>query len=1095
MKAQSVETFGSGQPTGWTNFNSTGTTSSNGKWKFSGNPGYAMSGTSSHTADGSHFAWVDGSSPYPLTVTMQTDVVDLNNYINPHLSFWLKKNKSSASYNSNEFKVEINHSGGTITQELSYSQNTLNGDWEEFVIDLTGYSGQIQARFVLVKQSGSGSFYDDTAIDDVSFYSVANLDASPTGISNLPNPVCTIDTNIAVDVTNYGGDTITSLAVNWLVNGVAMTPVSSSDTILPGNTGSIALGTVSSLQFGDVVTVITGNVNGQADELPANDTLVYEYIQGLSGTYYIGPFATDDYSSFGAAIADLYDLGICGPLTFMVQDSLYVEQIDFDGDINGASASNLVTFQSVDGADSCIITWGSTSSAENYILNAGTSHLKFDGFTFLPTSSSYARSVVSTEAIENFTLTNSIVLGVATTSTSNWRSNLYFYNQAFKDITITNNEIYNGSYSCYLYGNYNANGSNLVFDNNKVVNPYYAHTYLYYWNDISVQNNEFLKDGGATYSWGGYGIYGGTLNGDVKVMNNLINSDSIGFPRYGIYNFSVTGTFGEFAQYSNNRIWMGEGGATGNTYYGIYVSTPLFVQVANNSIVIDSASSSSSRGIYLAGGAANFMYNNAVTNYGSGNAVYISSGATLAESDHNSFYSNGNVGYLGGNHATLADWQAATGMDSNSISVRDWFTDRMRIATCEDSLNGMGMPLANLMYDYEGQMRHATTPDIGADEFSSVASFSLGDGSVLCDGSTLDIEAAYWDTVTWSTGYVGNTVTVTTPGIYSAIAVGACGTAYDTVDVQPQTMPSLPATANICDADSTMLDPAVGAGAMYTWNDGSTDSTITVNAPGTYSVAIVDAYGCSSVDTAVITQSPVVALDDTYEFCEGDQADLDAAIPGSYMWNDGSSNQFLTVTSPGVYWVEVTDGFSCVSADTTEVIEILLPVAMFGTDTNTSSFYTVIFSDSSMNNTDWLWDFGDGTTSTDPNPIHVYPTTWGIDTYTVTLTVTNECGTDSYEGQVVLDMVGVEELANGDKVNVYPNPNNGEFNVNVVTQDNREVSMEVVDVQGRIVMSQSYGSVNGTAVNNVSLGSVANGIYFVKVYVEGEVSIHRITVH
>lgn len=48
---------------------------------------------------------------------------------------------------------------------------------------------------------------------------------------------------------------------------------------------------------------------------------------------------------------------------------------------------------------------------------------------------------------------------------------------------------------------------------------------------------------------------------------------------------------------------------------------------------------------------------------------------------------------------------------------------------------------------------------------------------------------------------------------------------------------------------------------------------------------------------------------------------------------------------------------------------------------------TVIFTDTSTGKiTDYLWDFGDGITSTDKNPTHVYDTS---DTYTVTLTVTN----------------------------------------------------------------------------------------------------------
>src|SRR5690606_36184360 len=69
------------------------------------------------------------------------------------------------------------------------------------------------------------------------------------------------------------------------------------------------------------------------------------------------------------------------------------------------------------------------------------------------------------------------------------------------------------------------------------------------------------------------------------------------------------------------------------------------------------------------------------------------------------------------------------------------------------------------------------------------------------------------------------------------------------------------------------------------------------------------------------------------------------------------------------------------------------PVAKF--TTNVSEGYaplTVQFNDNSENAISFNWEFGDGTTSTDKNPIHTYSTA-GI--YTVNLTVSNENGSDS----------------------------------------------------------------------------------------------------
>ena len=42
----------------------------------------------------------------------------------------------------------------------------------------------------------------------------------------------------------------------------------------------------------------------------------------------------------------------------------------------------------------------------------------------------------------------------------------------------------------------------------------------------------------------------------------------------------------------------------------------------------------------------------------------------------------------------------------------------------------------------------------------------------------------------------------------------------------------------------------------------------------------------------------------------------------------------------------------------------------------------------------WYWNFGDGTTSTKQNPVHTYRNLINTQYYTVTLTVSNERGTD-----------------------------------------------------------------------------------------------------
>ncbi len=71
-----------------------------------------------------------------------------------------------------------------------------------------------------------------------------------------------------------------------------------------------------------------------------------------------------------------------------------------------------------------------------------------------------------------------------------------------------------------------------------------------------------------------------------------------------------------------------------------------------------------------------------------------------------------------------------------------------------------------------------------------------------------------------------------------------------------------------------------------------------------------------------------------------------------------------------------------------------LPIADFSASTTNASVNEVInFTDeSAFSPTSWLWDFGDGDTSTEQNPTHSYS---AIGTYTVQLTVENENGSDT----------------------------------------------------------------------------------------------------
>ena len=75
------------------------------------------------------------------------------------------------------------------------------------------------------------------------------------------------------------------------------------------------------------------------------------------------------------------------------------------------------------------------------------------------------------------------------------------------------------------------------------------------------------------------------------------------------------------------------------------------------------------------------------------------------------------------------------------------------------------------------------------------------------------------------------------------------------------------------------------------------------------------------------------------------------------------------------------------------LIRVKPPIARFGYETTCVNRLQFNFLDSSVGAGSWFWDFGDGTTSTQQNPVHVFP---GFNSYNVSLTVTNDTCSHTY---------------------------------------------------------------------------------------------------
>jgi len=132
---------------------------------------------------------------------------------------------------------------------------------------------------------------------------------------------------------------------------------------------------------------------------------------------------------------------------------------------------------------------------------------------------------------------------------------------------------------------------------------------------------------------------------------------------------------------------------------------------------------------------------------------------------------------------------------------------------------------------------------------------------------------------------------------------------------------------------------------------------------------------------------------------------------------------------------------------------------------------TIEFHDESKYASNWFWDFGDGYTSTERNPIHTFADLTN-EIYLVKQKVWNFCCSDStfeWVGKVSTGIVTIENL-----ITIFPNPVQNILTVNCT--DNSPAELMLVDVTGRPVYAQYIAG-----STDIDLSSFAKGIYFLHV--------------
>lgn len=559
-------------------------------------------------------------------------------------------------------------------------------------------------------------------------YVVPDYDA---GVTDFPSgALCTGVQAIEVTVGNLGYLNLTSFDVHWTysVNGAAATAGAtlsvSGSNVDKGLDTVVTLGNIT-LNSGSTYSIVAYTVSpsGQADQRTANDTFKFDVRPALTGTFTIG--SNGDYGSFADAVKDLDDLGICGPVTFHVDDSTFVESITLDG-IVGVSGTNPLTFTSDPANTSMAVLEGNLEFGDITYVEFDNMHLK--------STSGYTVNLNGLN--DNLTIDSCIVEAGSSSS-----ANACIYDMRGKNTSnlfITNSEIFGGYYGIYINGGSSARNQRdefITIEGNAFhdIGIYYVYTYYAancHYNDNSVETNTT----GTQY------VFFGRYNNDMQYKNNRMNMRSSGF-QYAIYDYypnyynriasDSTEIINNFISFSNDLATSGQ--------YGIYTYYGTRVIIQHNNIRLNT--SSTSYGGYEYNPSYTNVSNNIFSSERGNSQLYFRGNSTWGPSVvNNTRKSNGYWTGTSGNWATNGFTR-----DASAINAKPRFKGPekgdLRVNAVEYDSAAFNVGVTT---DHFHSPRNIPFHDVGAHEFTPC----------YFDGGMINVSSIYSSVPTGQSVYV-----------------------------------------------------------------------------------------------------------------------------------------------------------------------------------------------------------------------------------------------------------------------------------------------------------------------------------------------------
>jgi PKD repeat protein len=226
------------------------------------------------------------------------------------------------------------------------------------------------------------------------------------------------------------------------------------------------------------------------------------------------------------------------------------------------------------------------------------------------------------------------------------------------------------------------------------------------------------------------------------------------------------------------------------------------------------------------------------------------------------------------------------------------------------------------------------------------------------------------------------------------------------------------------------------------------------------------------------------------------------ASPNLYRNNGGTAYPYLignkiainycsATTNPTSYYYYFYDweieGDACISnrLPLNIYINTAKPIASF---THTTNLLNIDFNNTTLQGNSYLWDFGDGTTSTLLHPSHAY-NSYG--NYTVKLISKNACGLDTVSKNINLSL-SINELKLQSNLNIYPNPTNSLLNIEIPDMSSGKLQLQLITITGQLIWNNSF-ELPGTLFNTtIDMKRFAKGIYYLRFQQEQQIIVKKV---